>query len=76
MESGHTSDLQRAAKQMEFNGREVAIEESSPRPEGGVDRKEKRNRRRGRNNDQRGNGGRSRRRQSSGSHGAKRRRRY
>jgi ATP-dependent RNA helicase DeaD len=75
MESGHTSDLQRAAKQMEFNGREVAIEESSPRPEGS-DRKEKRSRRRDRGSDNRGNSGRSRRRPSGGSHGAKRRRRY
>lgn len=82
MESGHTSDLQRAAKQMEFNGREVAIEESSPRPEGGGDRKEKRSSRRERSgdhrgsSDNRGNSGRSRRRPSGGSHGAKRRRRY
>ena len=38
MESGHTSDLQRAAKDMEFNGREISIEESSPRPSGGGDR--------------------------------------
>ena len=76
MESGHTSDLQRAAKQMEFNGREVAIEESSPRPDGSGDRKEKRNRRRGKDNDQRGGNRRGRRRESSGSHGAKRRRRY
>jgi ATP-dependent RNA helicase DeaD len=76
MESGHTSDLQRAAKQMEFNGRDVAIEESSPRPEGGGDRKEKPNKRRGRSNDHRGGNNRGRRRESSGSHGAKRRRRY
>ena len=82
MESGHTSDLQRAAKQMEFNGREVAIEESSPRSEGGGNRKEKHRSRRERSgdhrgsNDNRGNSGRSRRRLSGGSHGAKRRRRY
>lgn len=38
MESGHTADLQRAAKDMEFNGREISIEESSPRPSGGGDR--------------------------------------
>ena len=38
MESGHTSDLQRAAKDMEFNGREISIEESSPRTSGGGDR--------------------------------------
>ena len=76
MESGHTSDLQRAAKQMEFNGREVAIEESSPRPDSSGDQKEKRNRRRGKDNDQRGGNRRGRRRESSGSHGAKRRRRY
>ena len=38
MESGHTADLQRAAKDMEFNGREISIEESSPRPSGVGDR--------------------------------------
>ena len=77
METGHTSDLQRAAKQMEFNGREVAIEESSPRPEGNGEQKDNRNRGRGRGSEPRGDRGRGRRKESSaGSHGSKRRRRY
>ncbi len=77
METGHTSDLQRAAKQMEFNGREVAIEESSPRPEGNGEQKDNRNRGRGRGSESRGDRGRGRRKESSaGSHGSKRRRRY
>ena len=77
METGHTSDLQRAAKQMEFNGREVAIEESSPRPEGNGEQKDNRNRGRGRGSESRSDRGRGRRKESSaGSHGSKRRRRY
>ena len=86
MESGHTSDLQRAAKDMEFNGREVSIEESSPKPSGaGRDRgsrrgdgdRDRRDDRRdggyrgGRDKDSGGFRGGSKR--SSGSHGAKRR---
>jgi len=77
METGHTSDLQSAAKQMEFNGREVAIEESSPRPEGNGEQKDNRNRGRGRGSESRSDRGRGRRKESSaGSHGSKRRRRY
>jgi ATP-dependent RNA helicase DeaD len=82
MESGHTSDLQRAAKNMDFNGREISIEESSPKPSGGGrDRGDRRGRGgdrdrggdRNRGGGDRGGykgGGSSR---SSGSHGAKRR---
>ena len=81
METGHTSDLQRAAKQMEFNGREVAIEESSPKPSGGGrERSERKDRgdRRDRPSERggRSGGGREHRGGSSrsgGSHGAKRR---
>ena len=76
METGHTEDLKRAAKQMEFNGREVAIEESTPRPEGAGKKREKRGRNRNRGGEHRGAQNRSRRRESRGSHGAKRRRRY
>lgn len=84
MESGHTSDLQRAAKQMEHNGREISIEESSPKPSGGGrDRGDRRDGRgNGRDRD-RGGDRRSRERSrggsrsaSRGSHGAKRRRRF
>jgi len=76
METGHTEDLKRAAKQMEFNGREVAIEESTPRPEGAGKKREKRGRNRNRGGEHRGAQNRSRRRESRGSHGAKRRKRY
>ena len=84
MESGHTSDLQRAAKQMEFNGREVAIEESSPKPSGGGrDRSERKDRRGGDGDRSRGGykggrdgGSRGSSSRSGGSHGAKRRKRY
>ena len=76
METGHTEDLKRAAKQMEFNGREVAIEESSPRPEGTGKKREKRGRNRNIGGKHLGAQNRSRRRESRGSHGAKRRRRY
>ncbi|MGB1038251.1 MAG: DEAD/DEAH box helicase [Bacteroidia bacterium] len=91
MESGHTADLQRAAKQMEHNGREVSIEESSPKPSGGGGRNrggdrnrgggDRRDRRDGRRDSRRSGGGRDHRggggrRESTGSHGAKRRRRY
>lgn len=82
MESGHTSDLQRAAKQMEHNGREISIEESSPKPSGGKrdrgDRRDGRGSGRDRGGDRRSRdrsrgGSRS---ASRGSHGAKRRRRF
>ena len=86
MESGHTSDLQRAAKQMEHNGREISIEESSPKPSGGGrDRGDRRDSRGGGRDRDRGGDRRSRERSSSrggsrsasrGSHGAKRRRRF
>ena len=77
MESGHTSDLQRAAKQMEHNGRPISIEESSPKPSSGGDRRERKDGRG--SNGSRNRGGRERRSgarsESRGSHGAKRRRR-
>lgn len=78
METGHTSDLQRAAKQMEFNGREVAIEESSPKPSGASAERSDRRERRDRPSERggRSGGGREHRGGSSrsgGSHGAKRR---
>ena len=86
METGHTEDLKRAAKQMEHNGREVAIEESSPKPAGaGRERSRKPRGERSDRRDFRGDGARpssrrssggGSRRESSGSHGAKRRRRY
>ncbi len=84
MESGHTSDLQRAAKQMEHNGREISIEESSPKPSGGGrDRGDRRDGRGGGRDRDRGGDRRSRERSrggsrsaSRGSHGAKRRRRF
>ena len=85
MEKGYTEDLQRAAKNMEHEGRPVSIEESSPKPSGGGrDRGDRRDRdrgdrggrerssRSGEGREHRGGGGRP----SGGSHGAKRRRRY
>ncbi|MDA8930355.1 helicase C-terminal domain-containing protein, partial [Bacteroidia bacterium] len=85
MEKGYTEDLQRAAKNMEHEGRPVSIEESSPKPSvGGRDRGDRRDRdrgdrggrerssRSGEGREHRGGGGRP----SGGSHGAKRRRRY
>lgn len=77
MESGHTEDLKRAAKQMEHNGRPVAIEESSPKPSGGnKDRKERKDGRGGsrerRSRDRNRGGSRP---AARGSHGAKRRKR-
>ena len=83
MEKGYTQDLQRASKNMEHNGRDVSIEESSPKPSGGGgDRRDRDRGDRGGNRDRspRSGGGKEHRgggsSRAGGSHGAKRRRRF